>query len=83
MTITVNSLTKKAIKAYRQKKFTCMVLNGIVLTGNDIKLYILKQSEDNENNYFVSSWEYTNNMWKMDWDITISKEGIVHDNSHC
>ena len=82
MTITVNSLTKKAIKAYRQKKFDSVALNGIAITADTIKLYIFMQPE-NERNYFVCSWKYTGNMWKLDWDITVSKEGIVHDNSHC
>lgn len=82
MTITVNSLTKKAIEAYKQMRFNSVALNGITITGDTVKMYIFMQPE-NKRNYLVCSWEYTNNMWKMDWDITVSKEGIVHDNSHC
>jgi hypothetical protein len=80
---TVNFLTKKVIEAYRQHRFDCIALNGIALAGRDIKLYILVQPEDTEKNFLVYSWKYyEDRMWKMEWDITVSKEGIVHDNSH-
>lgn len=80
---TVNFLTKKVIEAYRQHRFCCIALNGITLVGRDLKLYILIQSEDTEKNFLAYSWKYEDRMWKMDWDVTISKEGIIHDNSHC
>lgn len=80
MTITVNSLTKKAIRAYKQNRFNSIALNGIALTGKTVKLYILIQPEDTERNYLVCSWKYTNNMWKMDWDAKVSKEGNSYDN---
>lgn len=80
MTITVNSLTKKAIMAYKEHRFNSIALNGIAITGTTVKLYILIPPEDTERNYLICSWKYTNKMWKMDWDAKITKTGISYDN---
>ena len=78
MTITVNSLTKRAISIYAKQHLCPIAFNGIYLENRIRKLCIMKTSGNHS--FFVYSWKKEHGDWKMDWDIAISKEGIRYDN---
>lgn len=78
MTITVNNLTKRAISIYARHRFCPIAMNGIYLENRIRKLCIMKTSG---NHFFlVYGWKKEHGDWVMDWNATISKEGIRYDN---